>query len=199
MPAPAVVALVDELTSGATSGRRELNFTAMGGAYNRVPEDATAFVHRGERFLLEHVAHGGDPWLDRSWALARPRFAPRLPQLPRPRPRRLVERLPRRERRAAPGGQATLRPRAALPLPTGDLTAGVVFCAAGPPPPEVVPVHRTSKRNAAAPRSGTRRRCAGDRRERTALRAAPGITPRRRARRRRRKGHEQPRRGACRR
>jgi len=70
MPPSAVVQLIDEFTSGAVSGRRQLNFTAMGGAYNRVPADATAFVHRSERFLLEHVAHDGDQWLDRSWALA---------------------------------------------------------------------------------------------------------------------------------
>jgi FAD/FMN-containing dehydrogenase len=70
MPASAVVQLIDGLRSGAAPGRRELNLTAMGGAYNRVPADATAFVHRSERFLLEHVAHDGDRWLDRSWALA---------------------------------------------------------------------------------------------------------------------------------
>ena len=70
MPASAVVPLIDEFTSGAAPGRRELNFTAMGGAYNRVPADATAFVHRSERFLLDHVACDGDRWLDRSWALA---------------------------------------------------------------------------------------------------------------------------------
>jgi hypothetical protein len=70
MPASAVVPLIDEFTSEAAPGRRELNFTAMGGAYNRVPADATAFAHRSERFLLEHVAHDGDQWLDRSWVLA---------------------------------------------------------------------------------------------------------------------------------
>ena len=70
MPASAVVPLIDEFASGAAPGRRELNFTAMGGAYNRVPADATAFVHRSERFLLDHVAREGDRWLDRSWALA---------------------------------------------------------------------------------------------------------------------------------
>jgi len=70
VPASAVVPLIDEFTSGAAPGRRELNFTAMGGAYNRVPADATAFVHRSERFLLDHVACDGDRWLDRSWALA---------------------------------------------------------------------------------------------------------------------------------
>jgi hypothetical protein len=63
--------------------RRELSFTAMGGAYNRVPADATAFVHRSERFLLDHVARGGDQWLDRSWARACPRIRPRLSELPR--------------------------------------------------------------------------------------------------------------------
>jgi len=70
LPRPAVAALIHELTSGTVPGRRELNFTAMGGAYNRVPADATAFVHRGERFLLEHAARDGDQWLGRSWALA---------------------------------------------------------------------------------------------------------------------------------
>ena len=70
MPASALAALVDTLTDGEARGRRELDFTAMGGAYNRVAPDASAFVHRSERFLLEHVARLGDSWLDRSWALA---------------------------------------------------------------------------------------------------------------------------------
>ena len=54
----------------AAPGWRELNFTGMGGAYNRVPAGATAFVHRSERFLLDHVACEGDRWLDRSRVLA---------------------------------------------------------------------------------------------------------------------------------
>jgi FAD/FMN-containing dehydrogenase len=58
------------LFGAATAGRRQLTFTAMGGAYNRVTEAATAFAHRGERFLLEHVAEAADPWVDRSWAIA---------------------------------------------------------------------------------------------------------------------------------
>lgn len=49
---------------------RQLTFIAMGGAYNRLDEDATAFAHRGERFLLEHAADAADPWVDRSWATA---------------------------------------------------------------------------------------------------------------------------------
>jgi FAD/FMN-containing dehydrogenase len=53
----------------AAPGRR-LNFTAMGGAYNRVPAPATAFAHRDERFMLQLVAATDDPWLDRSWATA---------------------------------------------------------------------------------------------------------------------------------
>nr|WP_239062292.1 FAD-binding oxidoreductase [Streptomyces sp. SID13031] len=55
---------------GDPRARGQLNFTAMGGAYNRVAEDATAFAHRAERFLLEHVAEDGDPWVDASWATA---------------------------------------------------------------------------------------------------------------------------------
>ncbi|WP_245573189.1 FAD-binding oxidoreductase [Amycolatopsis benzoatilytica] len=52
------------------SGDRRLAFTAMGGAYNRVAEEATAFAHRSTRYLLEHIAEPGDPWVDESWAVA---------------------------------------------------------------------------------------------------------------------------------
>jgi hypothetical protein len=74
LPEPAIAELVDELGSGLRPGEhRELNFTALGGAYDDVPPDATAFVHRGERFLLEHVAVGADNgWVHRSRAIAHP-------------------------------------------------------------------------------------------------------------------------------
>ena len=65
-----LASLLAQLGEPRSSGRRQLTFTAMGGAYNRVAEDATAFAHRGERFLLEHVADAADPWVDRSWATA---------------------------------------------------------------------------------------------------------------------------------
>ena len=70
LPPAAISALLGELTARQSPGRRELNFTAMGGAYNRVAADATAFAHRGERFLLEHAADGDPQWIDRSWAIA---------------------------------------------------------------------------------------------------------------------------------
>jgi hypothetical protein len=67
----------------------------MGGAYNRVPAEATAFVHREERFLLEHAAvHPGGPaagsdvvaqWVHRSWAMVRPWGSGRVyPNFPDP-------------------------------------------------------------------------------------------------------------------
>jgi FAD/FMN-containing dehydrogenase len=61
---------IERVTEPRATGRRQLTFTAMGGAYNEVAGDATAFAHRGERFLLEHVADQADPWVDRSWVTA---------------------------------------------------------------------------------------------------------------------------------
>jgi hypothetical protein len=65
-----MASLLTRLGEPRTGGRREITFTAMGGAYNRAAEDATAFAHRSERFLLEHIADAADPWVDRSWVSA---------------------------------------------------------------------------------------------------------------------------------
>jgi len=65
-----LASLLTQLGEPRTRGGRQLMFTAMGGAYNRVAADATAFAHRSERFLVEHVADAADPWVDRSWATA---------------------------------------------------------------------------------------------------------------------------------
>jgi FAD/FMN-containing dehydrogenase len=84
LPGETVAALVGHLTQGLAPGQsREVDFLPWGGAYNRVPADATAFAHRGERFLVQHLVQvGADAapaeraaardWLARSWALAHP-------------------------------------------------------------------------------------------------------------------------------
>jgi FAD/FMN-containing dehydrogenase len=81
LPSEAVAALVEHLATDRVAGQaRELDFTPWGGAYNRVPADATAFVHRDALFLLKHaVAIEPDAapaqrdaargWLRRSWSL----------------------------------------------------------------------------------------------------------------------------------
>ena len=71
--------LLRNLSEGQSAGEsRELSFTPMGGSYNRVPPQATAFVHREEQFLVEHVAtiapdapdsaaRAARSWTQRSW------------------------------------------------------------------------------------------------------------------------------------
>jgi berberine-like enzyme len=68
----------------------------MGGAYNRVADDATAFAHRGARFLLKHTAvvapgaraaerAAARDWLERSFALVHPWGSGRVyPNFPDP-------------------------------------------------------------------------------------------------------------------
>jgi hypothetical protein len=94
LPADAVAALVEHFTHARVAGEaRELDFSPWGGAYNRVPEDATAFAHRDERFLLKHaivIEPGSDSavgrgWLQRSWATVHPWGAGRVyPNFPDP-------------------------------------------------------------------------------------------------------------------
>lgn len=55
LPPEAIEGLLETFESASASGlARELDFMPWGGAYNRVPSEATAFVHRAERFQLKH-------------------------------------------------------------------------------------------------------------------------------------------------
>ncbi|WP_433261646.1 FAD-binding oxidoreductase [Micromonospora vinacea] len=85
MPAGAVTELIALLSGRDARHPRRLTFTAMGGAYNRVDPATTAFVHRRERYLLEHVGHRSDSWVDASWTLAHRHSSHRVyPNFPDP-------------------------------------------------------------------------------------------------------------------
>ncbi len=117
-----LASLLTQFRGPRTTGRRQLTFTAMGGAYNRVAENATAFAHRGERFLLEHISDAADPWVDHSWAIAHADGSGRVyPNFPRPRARRLGRGVPRGELPPAGSGQERLRPAPVLRLPPSHL------------------------------------------------------------------------------
>jgi hypothetical protein len=84
LPRDRIEALLAHFAADRRPGEaRELDFNPWGGAYNRVPADATAFPHRAEHFLLKHdvtVAADAGPeaeaaaraWVARSWALVHP-------------------------------------------------------------------------------------------------------------------------------
>jgi FAD/FMN-containing dehydrogenase len=93
LPADAIDALVDHLGTAPAGAACEIDVTPMGGAYNRVAGDATAFAHRATRFLLKHtavVAPDADPaaardWLERSFAIVHPHGSGRVyPNFPEP-------------------------------------------------------------------------------------------------------------------
>jgi FAD/FMN-containing dehydrogenase len=83
-PAGAIATLTETFSRGRTSGElRELDFMPWGGAYNRARSDATAFVHRAERFQLKHAVvldpeassidkEEAGRWVTGSWASVHP-------------------------------------------------------------------------------------------------------------------------------
>lgn len=84
LPEEAVAAIVHNLVSDRVANQsREVDFSPWGGAYNRVPIDATAFAHRGPLYWLKHTAAVGTQasadeqglayhWTNRSWQAGRP-------------------------------------------------------------------------------------------------------------------------------
>lgn len=90
LPAEAIAELVENFLQGRASGEsRELDFMPWGGAYNRVPPDATAFVHRDALFQLKHAVvvdpeastgakEAAHRWVARSWASVHPWGAGRV-------------------------------------------------------------------------------------------------------------------------
>lgn len=110
LPDDAIHDLVSALIADRVAGEaRELDFSPWGGAYNRPAVDATAFPHRGDRFLLKHAATrttdrvpaSPGAWLTRSWRMVRPYGTGRIypnfpdPDLPDPAAASFGSNLPR--------------------------------------------------------------------------------------------------------
>lgn len=84
LPPETVTSLIGDLLDGVAHGQiREVTFTPWGGAYNRVPPNATAFAHRRERFIVQHLVSltpeasttdraSARAWLRRSWSFVHP-------------------------------------------------------------------------------------------------------------------------------
>jgi FAD/FMN-containing dehydrogenase len=75
LPPDAAAALVRSVVVDRVPGQtHEVDLIPWGGAYNRVPPDATAFAHRAEAYLLQIglVTSGDTRRLDRSWATIAP-------------------------------------------------------------------------------------------------------------------------------
>jgi FAD/FMN-containing dehydrogenase len=97
LPSEAVGALLANLAEDRVTGQsRELDFTPWGGAYNRIRQEASAFVHRRELFTLKHTAvvdadssevakDEARGWLTKSWRTVRPWGSGRVfPNFPDP-------------------------------------------------------------------------------------------------------------------
>jgi hypothetical protein len=93
LPRDAIDSLVAHLGTPPAGATCEIDVAPMGGSYNRVAADATAFAHRDARFLLKHTAvvtPGADPaaareWLEESYAIVHPHGSGRVyPNFPEP-------------------------------------------------------------------------------------------------------------------
>jgi FAD/FMN-containing dehydrogenase len=97
LPSRAIAALVDGLASRRTAGHdRSLGLAPWGGAYRRRSPQATAFPHRQQLFVLEHLSSVGPgassqdkraahQWVRRSWASVHPWGSGRVyPNFPDP-------------------------------------------------------------------------------------------------------------------
>jgi FAD/FMN-containing dehydrogenase len=73
LPQAAITALVNGVAARQSTGRGAVFLDAHGGAINRVPKGATAFVHRDALFSIQYTAqNGGATWLARVYAQLRP-------------------------------------------------------------------------------------------------------------------------------
>jgi FAD/FMN-containing dehydrogenase len=70
LPAEAISLLVAAIEK--EDGPNALHIDAQGGAINRVPKAATAFVHRDSLFSIQYTTHSGRAWLDNLYASMRP-------------------------------------------------------------------------------------------------------------------------------